>query len=129
MACTYTQCSSRSFCPLTPPSQPPPNPYPAQLIDISRHRKFQQASSEPLGSDSGRAELSTIWGVRATNATSIRQMQSNADPAVAQLRQDLTGIEFIAINLPDGKEREELRQAVHDLAARQRAWESAPSCR
>ena len=89
-----------------------------QRIDISRHRKFQQASSEPLGSDSGRAELSTIWGVRATNATSIRQMQSNADPAVAQLRQDLTGIEFIAINLPDGKEREELRQAVHDLRSK-----------
>ena len=99
------------------PCQPPPTPT-LQRIDISRHRKFQQASSEPLGSDSGRAELSTIWGVRATNATSIRQMQSNADPAVAQLRQDLTGIEFIAINLPDGKEREELRQAVHDLRSK-----------
>ena len=115
----YSMQQQNSLPSHTTPASLLPTPT-LQRIDISRHRKFQQASSEPLGSDSGRAELSTIWGVRATNATSIRQMQSNADPAVAQLRQDLTGLEFIAINLPDGTAREELRQ---------RAWESAPSCR
>ena len=94
---------------------PPP---PLQRIDISRQRKFQEAGSEPLGSDWGKAEVDGIVGVRAANAASIRQMQSNADPAVAQLRQDLACIEFTAINLPDCEERKELRWAVEDLRSK-----------
>ena len=106
----YTeQCNS-----VVAPQLPPP----LQRIDISRQRKFQEAGSEPLGSDWGKAEVDGIVGVRAANAASIRQMQSNADPAVAQLRQDLACIEVTAINLPDCEEREELRRAVADLRSK-----------
>jgi hypothetical protein len=89
-----------------------------QRIDISRQRRFQEASCEPLGSDWGKAELGGIMGVRAANAAAIGQVQSNADPAVAKLRQQLACLERIAINLPEGEEREELRQGVEDLCSK-----------
>ena len=107
-----------SHMPLPLPSTPPP-PLPLlQRIDISRQRRFQEASSEPLGSDWGKAELGGIMGVRTANAAAIRQVQSNADPAVAKLRQRLACLERIAINLPEGDEREELWQDLEDLCSK-----------
>lgn len=101
----------------TPYQHPPPLPL-LQRIDISRQRRFQEASSEPLGSDWGKAELGGIMGVRTANAAAIRQVQSNADPAVAKLRQRLACLERIAINLPEGDEREELWQDLEDLCSK-----------
>lgn len=107
-------------CPYPLPAPHPPSPTPPllQRIDISRQRRFQEASSEPLGSDWGKAELGGIMGVRTANAAAIRQVQSNTDPAVAKLRQRLACLERIAINLPEGEEREELWQDVEDLCSK-----------
>ena len=86
-----------------------------QRISISSQRTFQQAASEPLGPDWGRAELHALVGVRSASASAIRQAQSNADPAVAELRRHLASIERIAISLPAGQDRESLLRGVKNL--------------
>ena len=61
--------------------------------------------------------------MQGSTAAAIRRAQSNADPAVASLRNDLGYIERTALSLPEGEEKEALLQGVADL--RSRAAEAA----
>ena len=108
---------------------PIPNPPPTtanvclQRITIHRPRTFQQPTSEPLGADWGKAEMRGLLAMQGCTAAAIRRAQSNADPAVASLRNDMGYIERIALSLPEGDEKEALLQGVADL--RSRAAEAA----
>ena len=86
-----------------------------QAINISRQRTFQQATIEPLGEDGGTAELQALAAGRQASQAAIRHAQSNADPEVAQLRQDLAVIQRTLMSLPAGEARDELWQGIKDL--------------
>lgn len=55
---------------------------------------------------------------KQSTAAAIRKAQSNADPFVAGLRQDLAQLQRLIVTLPDSEERDELRQAVSDLRSK-----------
>jgi hypothetical protein len=103
---------------------PIPNPPPTtthlclQRITIHRPRTFQQPTSEPLGADWGKAEMRGILAMQGSTAAAIRRAQSNAEPAVASLRNDLAYIERTVLSLPEGEEKEALLQGVADLRSR-----------
>ena len=115
---------------LAPPASPrittplplihPQLPLPArtQRIDITHQRTFQQPSCEPLGEDWGLAERRALEAAPPASAAAVREGQTNADPAVAQLRRDVAAIERIALDLPDGDERNELLQGIKDLLSK-----------
>ena len=86
-----------------------------QPINISCHRTFQQAGSEPLGEDWGKAEMQTLLTVQASTTTAIRRAQSNADPFVAGVRQDAAQVVQVLLSLPEGETRQRLAQALGDL--------------
>lgn len=86
-----------------------------QRIEVGGQRTFQSPSSEPLGEDCGDAELRSLLRTCTTTANAIRREQSNANPEVAELRHNLAKIQQVAVSLPAGDDRNELRQAVADL--------------
>lgn len=94
-----------------------------QRITIHRPRTFQQPTSEPLGADWGKAEMRGLLAMQGSTAAAIRRAQSNAEPAVAGLRNDLAYVERTVLSLPEGEEKEALLQGVADL--RSRAVEAA----
>ncbi len=94
-----------------------------QRITIHRPRTFQQPTSEPLGADWGKAEMRGLLSMQGSTAAAIRRAQSNADPVVASLRNDLGYIERIALSMPEGEEKEALVQGVANL--RRQAAEAA----
>lgn len=88
------------------------SPFALQHIEISGQRTFQQASSEPLGED-WQAELKQLRAAKASAAAAIQQAQTNADPAVAQLRSDAAYVQRTVAALPQGEDR----QALLDMSA------------
>ena len=119
MHCT---CILRSVLKVPIPNPPPTNSC-LQRITIHRPRTFQQLASEPLGADWGKAEMRGLLTMQGSTAAAIRRAQSNAEPAVAGLRNDLAYIERTVLSLPEGEEKEALLQGVADL--RSRAVEAA----
>lgn len=96
-----------------------------QPINICHYRTFQVASSEPLGDDWGDSEAQALIKARAESAAVIKRTQSNADPDVARLRQNLAAVERVMISLPAGGEKradllqqsEDWRRSAASLAA------------
>jgi len=87
---------------------------PLQRIEISGQRTFQQASSEPLGED-WQAELNQLRSTRASAAAAIKTAQTNADPAVAQLRSDAAYVQRTVAALPPGDARDTLLDMSAEL--------------
>lgn len=85
-------------------------PPPADVDQVGS--AFQQASSEPLGED-WQAELKQLRAAKASAAAAIQQAQTNADPAVAQLRSDAAYVQRTVAALPQGEDR----QALLDMSA------------
>ena len=84
-----------------------------QPIPIPAPRTFQQPKSEPLGPDMGGKERATIIAARSASTAAIKRVQSNAEPIVAKLRQDLSYVSHAALTLP----REQLAEVADQAAA------------
>lgn len=95
-----------------------PRPALPQRLELCCSRTFQAATAEPLGPDLGQAEMRQLVLAKQSTAADIRQAQSNADPFVAGLRQDLAQVQRLILTLPDSEQRDQLRRAVSDLRSK-----------
>jgi len=99
-----------------------PRPSLLQSIDISCQRTFQQAPTEPMGDDTGAGELRSLLAAQGATATAVRHSQSNADPAVAAIRNHLSRPSSASPWACQPRSSRSWGRPSRTCAARQRAW-------